>query len=305
MQTPDSSERDAQGLQAQVLATLRYFDVQDHAVTALEIWKYLLVGDSVKNSAPLPVLVDQVFGALDGLCSRGDLETANGFYFLPGRSALVESRLRNNFYATPRLKRAHRWLAHVRHLPFIQAVALTGSEATNSSKRGSDIDLLVITEPGRMWLGRLAITVYFQAIGLRRHGDKVADRFCLNHYVAGARRLGHDHNIYTAVEYVSLVPYFGAEKIRQFQDRNLDWVRTYLAQPALVRYVTPQKSWAAFAVEKIFANKFGSWLDARAGKLQSRRIRLQNYITVAEDELSFHPGSKGQQVLSRLTAAGR
>jgi predicted nucleotidyltransferase len=280
-------------LRDQVLATLRYFDVQDHPLTLLEVWKYLLVGQVSSAS------VDEILSTLERDLSSS-IETSNGFYFLTGRSALVAQRLRNNFYAAARLRRARRYLSYVRHVPFISAVALTGSEAITNSKLGSDIDLLVITDANRMWLGRLAITTYFQLTGLRRHGSKVADRFCLNHYVAGARRLGSDHNVYTAVEYASLIPYFGADKIYDFQQRNSDWISTYLAQPFVVRYETAQRSGLARAFTALFANRVGDWLDRAAGALQAHRIKVQDYITVAPDELSFHPGSKGQQVLIKI-----
>jgi hypothetical protein len=288
-------------LSEQVLATVRYFDVQDHPVTVLEVWKYLMASADAAQRVDLRADVRDILLVLESNLA-GKIEALDGFYFLPGRSSLVKQRLRNNFYATPRLKRASRYLKFVRHVPFIQAVALTGSEAITNSKQGSDIDLIIITEPGRMWLGRLAITAYFQLTGLRRHGRYVADRFCLNHYVAGAHRLSGDHNVYTAVEYVSLIPYFGGDSIHEFQQKNLDWISQYLAQPYLVQYETPRKSWFSRATSALFANAFGNWLDAAVGKLQARRIEMQDYITVAPDELSFHPGSKGQQVLAKLDA---
>ena len=281
------------GLRDQVLATLRYFDVQDHPLTLLEVWKYLLAGEARGAT------VDEVLFALERDLA-GEVETSSGFYFLKGRFASVAQRLRSNFYAAPRLKRARRYLGFVRHVPFIKACALTGSEATANSKLGSDIDLFIVTEPTRMWLGRAAITLYFQLTGLRRHGTHVADRFCLNHYVAGAHRLGSDHNVYTAVEYASLIAYFGAGEIYGFQQQNADWMSQYLAQPQFVRYETAPTSWLARALTALFAHRVGDWLERMAGVLQSRRIKAQDYITVAPDELSFHPGSKGQQVLAKL-----
>ncbi len=254
-------------MQEQVLATVRYFDVQDHPVTLLEVWKYLLAGQASAT-------IGEVLAVLSGELA-GTVETLNGFYFLTGRSSLVAQRLRNNFYATPRLKRASRYLRHVRHVPFIEAVALTGSEALANSKHGSDIDLFIITQPRRMWLGRLAITVYFQLTGLRRHGVHVADRFCLNHYVAGSHCLGSDHNVYTAVEYTSLIPYFGGGATYEFQRQNLGWISEYLQQPYVVEYKTQGSSKIARGVESIFANRFGDWLDAAVGRLQAAALKYR------------------------------
>jgi hypothetical protein len=54
----------------------------------------------------------------------------------------------------------------------------------------------------------------------------------------------------------------------------------------------------------VFSGSFGSWLESAAGNFQERRIKVEDYITVSADELSFHPGSKGQQVLAKAAQLG-
>ena len=233
-----------------------------------------------------------------------DLQAAvkfnSGFYFLPSRDDLVARRLENNFYAVKRLKRVARFLKHTRFIPFVDAVALTGSEALSNSKEGSDIDLLVLVQPNRIWLGRLFVSAFFQIFGVRRHDDKVQDRFCLNHYLASNKIIDHDRNIYTAVEYASLIPFFGGEKIYDFQQNNLHWIEGLLHQPEFFKYSTPKSAKVKRAFERLCANRFGDFLENIIGRPQKRRITLREHITVIDDELSFHPGSKGQQVLARF-----
>jgi len=282
-------------LKAAVLKTIQYFDVQDHCLTLLDISKYLL---HIPEADGRVFSLSEIQTVLDRDLS-GEVQGADGFYFLRGRKELVQKRLQNNFYASKRLKRAKRFLPGVRHVPFIASVSLGGSEAISNSKQGSDIDLLIITKPNRMWLGRLAITVYFQLLGMRRHGKYVADRFCLNHYIAAPKTLDADQNIYTAIEYISQIPYFGGEVFYQFLQNNLGWFKKYLHQPLFELKETPPASAFKLFLEKLFSAGFGNWLENLAGKYQLSRIEIQDYITVEPDELSFHPGSKGQRVLKK------
>lgn len=281
-------------LSQQILKTLQYFDIQDHPLTLLEIKKYLLAEDSGRQAA-----LSSILNCLDNELA-GKVQNKYGFYFLHGRESVAENRWQNNFYSVLRLKKAKRILPLARFVPFIAAVALTGSEARGNSKQGSDIDLLVLTEVNRIWLGRLFLTAFFQALGMRRHGNKIADRFCLNHYVRAGKVLDADKNIYTAVEYVSLIPFYGGDSVYDFQQKNIFWIKNYLAEPLVMKIETPEKSRFAGMVERLFANPAGDWLENAAGKYQKSRIKAQQNIVIENDELSFHPGSKGRQVLSRL-----
>lgn len=278
-----------------ILKTLKYFDVQDHCLTLIDVSKYLLQQDGLEERQ---FALSEIQTALEKDLAA-EVERQNGFYFLKGRQSLVQRRLQNHFYASVRLNRAKKYLPGLRFVPFVDAVSLGGSEAISNSKQGSDIDLLIITKPNRMWLGRLAVTAYFQVLGLRRHGGYIADRFCLNHYIAAPKHLQADHNLYTAIEYISQIPYYGGEVFYEFLQNNLTWFKEYLHQPRFELKQTPRAAVFKKFLEFVFANRFGDWLEKIAAKYQLRRIKIQDYITVEQDELSFHPGSKGQQVLKK------
>ena len=284
-----------------ILQTLRYFDIQDHALTLLEIDKYLLKGSvMLADQDRRAFTVSEVLGCLENDLKE-QIGFRSGFYFIKGRDSLAEKRLHNNFYSGKRLKRVHKYLPGVRHLPFVSAAALTGSEALNNSKQGSDIDVLIFVKPNRIWLARLFVSAYFQILGMRRHGKYVENRFCLNHYIQELKVLSDDRNIYTAIEYISLIPYFGADVVYEFQTLNLPWVKNHLLQPEFVKYKTPQGSLVKSFFESLLRGGFGNWLEGWVGSFQKRRIKVQEYILVDKDELSFHPASKGQQVLKRFS----
>jgi predicted nucleotidyltransferase len=304
---PQEQNLQEQALKEQILKTLKYFDVQDHPLTLLELGKYLLQakasdkqpeGQSQEKIAA-KIALSEILACLEGDLA-GQVSNKYGFYFLTGREQIADNRWHNNLYSVTRLKRAKKFLKRVRHVPFVSAVALTGSEAINNSKQGSDIDLLVLAQTNRIWLARLFLTLYFQVFGVRRHGNKIENRFCLNHYVESGKILDHERHIYTAVEYVSLIPFFGGEEIYDFQQKNLGWIKEYLAQPYFVLQDTPAPSVFKKTFEFVFANALGDFWENVIGKLQAKRIKLGDSIVVEKDELSFHPGNKGRQVLEKV-----
>lgn len=281
-------------LKEQILKTLRYFDIQDHPLTLLEIHKYLL--NTGEGNAACSVF--EIESALKEM--NGEVGESLGFYFISGRNLLAKQRWENNFYSTPRLRLEKKYLPRTRHIPFVSAVALTGSEALNTSKKGSDIDLLVFARPNRIWLARFFTTAYFQLTGLRRSGNKVENRFCLNHYIREGKNIDKDRNVYTAIEYASLIPYFGVAEVYKFQKENLDWMKNYLVQPQFIEYPSLKPGLLKRIIEILLDNFIGDGLDWFAGALQKKRIKILEHILVEDDELSFHPDSKGKQVLSRV-----
>ncbi|TSC66629.1 MAG: hypothetical protein G01um101477_16 [Candidatus Doudnabacteria bacterium Gr01-1014_77] len=280
-------------LAEQILKTIKYFDVQNHPLTLLEIHKYLLADRGTKAT------VSEILTILE-TDLKDKIQTSNGFYYLTGRDEISEQRLKNNLFATKRLKRTKRYLSKIKYLPFITGIAVGGSEAITNTRETSDIDIFVLTKPNRIWLARLFLTAYFQILGVRRHGKKTANRFCLNHYIEQGKLLNREQHIYSAVEYISLIPYFGGGEIYEFQKTNLSWMKEYLAQPQIVQYTTPKASVIAKIFEKILDNKVGDFLENIAGKLQTKKIHLQDSIVLEKDELAFHPGNKGRQVMSKF-----
>jgi predicted nucleotidyltransferase len=278
-----------------ILETVRYFDVQDHCLTPLDISKYLL---KIPDLPDRPYSIYEIIEELEGSL-KDQVQSHQGFYFLTGREELVTKRLHNNFYATKRLKRMKRYLPFVRHIPYVQAVGVGGSEALNNSKEGSDIDLLVITNNNRIWLARLFVTTYFQFLGMRRYKSNVADRFCLNHYLAEEKELSEDHNLYTAVEYASIVPYYGSDVLHRFHQKNYSWIKNFLAQPHFVRNDTPEPSRFKKITEAVLDSTIGDPLNAFVGYFQRKKIQPLEHIIISDDELSFHPDSKGRRVLAK------
>lgn len=262
-----------------------------------------------------PVASDELVDCLVRECAA-EVSESRGFYCLSGRQEIIDRRLKNYFYGFKREKLIKKFIPFLRHVPFVRGVALAGSQALGLPKSESDIDLLIIIEPKFLWLGRTLVTAYFQILGKRRHGHQIADRFCLNHYLAGVKKISELRNYYTACEYAKLRPLVYGSAVAEFQQKNLEWVGAFfpnfgiskpdsrgpLADAAAGRRDKndPSASFWQKQLELALSGNFGQWLERKLKNWQLPKIRREEFILVLPDELSFHPQSKQRQLLNNF-----
>jgi len=296
-------------LKNRVLSTLKFFDLQDYPLTLLELHRFLIsegLRQKIDTQGEIVSLdhfssaasLDQILSSLQTDISEA--ENTLGFYHLKGRGEIVKSRLSNYYYGFAREKLIKRYIKFLRFLPFVRGVGLAGSQAMGQQKPASDIDLLIITDPRFMWLSRTLVTVYFQVLGIRRHGKKIANRFCLNHYVAGPKEVGNFRNLYTALEYLKLRPLVFGQSIFQFRQNNSNWMKAFFPEAKDFNFNAETKTKIQTVLEKLFANKFGDLLEGSLKRWRLPKIKKEKFIVVEENELSFHPDSKQQALLQKF-----
>ena len=304
-------------LAERIYNTLRFFDLQDHPLTAYEIQKFLIAdirslyskidaGYELTEADPGPISTihfDTILVQLDIMVREGRLYRENGFYALASRKDLITQRLRNHLRGLKRERRIRRYARITRHIPFVRSVALLGSQAMGRQNENSDIDLFVITDPSRIGLARFFLTAYFQILGVRRHGKHIADRFCLNHYLAGPRTLISDRNLFTAYEYLKHRPLVYPQVFEQFL-RNNEWAYIFFPNAkAGLPVAVVQQSRLQLILEKLFNNKFGAWLERKLIDAQLKRIKSGRFTISNEIELSFHPDNRKQSLFDNFFKA--
>lgn len=296
-------------LKDRILATLRFFDLQDMPLTLLELHWYLIADKDTLMHAlntewevvqpvhePERVSLDQVQKCVESDC-RVLVEVDRGYYHLAGKKDIVDRRLANYLYGIRREKRIRKFGLGLRHIPFVRGAALGGSQAFGQQKDTSDIDLFLVTDPTFMWIARTFVTAYFQLLGVRRHGKYITNRFCLNHYTSGPKPLEDFKNLYTGMEYGRHRPLAYPQVIAEFHRQNSDWMRTLFPNFDFTAYpVEPQSRLQRF-LERVFTNSFGRSIERWLKAMQMPRIRKDEFIIVENDELSFHPHSKQAQLL--------
>lgn len=311
-------------LSERILSTIKFFDLQEYPLTSFEVWRYLVSDVNVlkkeldqnyelpaqlPDAKPFVVHFDTLLADLDVLVKDGQLYHKDGFYCLPDkfdlvvgqgtarRGRLITQRLQNYRFGLRREKLIKRYLSFTRHLPFVRGISLAGSQALGLQRSTSDIDLLIITDSKFMWLARTFLTIYFQIFGVRRHGKKITNRFCLNHYIANTREVDAERNLYKAMEYTKLRSVVYPQATHQFQVANQNWIKVFFPNVNFDDYQITNPSILQYVLEKLLDNPVGLWLEKQLGQIQLKRIKQDKYIFVKDDELSFHPESKHEVLL--------
>ncbi len=210
-------------------------------------------------------------------------------------------------------------------------VAICNTLSMYCSDEDSDIDLFIVTEQNRMWLVRVLITGIFQILGVRRHGKKVAKRFCLSFFCTtewmdfNTFRL--DHDIYLAYWIYYLKPIFDKNNTyEELRKLNENWTEEFFGKD---EYCVEEKRWQINStpesvirhpelvsgspdqLSQVTPNKFLNLLDSLLQKIFlpktiAHRESIGNPvgIIVNEDMLKFHNNDMREEITKNLLKVG-
>jgi predicted nucleotidyltransferase len=236
-----------------------------------------------------------------------------GYVVKRGRLDLVRQRLRRHAIAQDKWKIVRRAAPFLAMVPFVKALAGSGSLALDNTKNSSDLDILVIVDSGRIWTARLFLLCMTQVLGRRRkyYASSAPDMLCLNHYLSSSSlKVSRDiQNICMAMQYAMLVPIFQDGGLRTFLQRNSGWMNSYVYTPesssVLHRYTILLSSFFAGMkrqAELLLLEPIGDALEGVAERLQQwimfrhagRRDASSHAgrIILTANELAFHPDTK-------------
>ncbi|MBI4128998.1 MAG: hypothetical protein HY460_03000 [Parcubacteria group bacterium] len=303
-------------LQKAILATVAYHDVIEMPMTGFEVWKYLL--KKPLGSEDLPSL-GAVLDALSRL-TPAFLDCTNGFYSLKGRAHLYETRIERQKIADEKWRRVRRIVWWMQLAPFVRVVFGSGSLAFRNTRLSSDLDVLVVIEHGRIWMGRFFVTMLTGALGVRRRrfGIIAKDKICLNHYISTAGLRIPFESMYNATTYARLVPILEQEiESKTFWDANSSWMKTYLVYPGEWKngenLKTLKKNFFLHSIrrflEKLLHGAIGNTVESLTRRYQRRRIERDPWtyehggrVTYSDMQLEFHPDSPERGILVRYNS---
>lgn len=250
-----------------LLRTLHYADVFDYALTSKEVWRYLIQAEST---------LAETSAALASATHTGAILNQKSFFALHNRSELFDLRIERKQFAAQLWPQAQRWGRVLAALPFVRLVAVTGALAMrNVTSAQDDVDYLVVTVPGRVWLARaLCVGVVHLA---RRFGLEL----CPNYVLSTAALAQTPQNIYIAHELAQMVPLSGWAVYQQMQAANR-WVGSFLPNHPFAKNIpsvkaerrTPLQRAGEFLLPPFIATPLEKWEQGRKqGKFQQAAAR--------------------------------
>jgi predicted nucleotidyltransferase len=251
-----------------LMDALVYGDAFDCAVTLDELWRYSRI--RVGREALLRILEEDP--ALRGLVAERD-----GLYSFADRPELLALRPGRIDRARALQQRASRVAQVLRHVPFVRAIALTGSAAAGDAGEDADVDLLVVVERGRLGTVFVLLGAASRVLGRRL--------FCPNYYVSSEDVAVEPHGLYVARELEQAQVLVGDPEV--LRDAN-GWLRDMFPNlPLRGGNVSPR---GPSAVQRLFESLLRGRLEGWSGRLASARLRA-------------HYGASASQVPGDVAAA--
>ena len=258
--------------------------------------------------------IEEIKSTLRFLLAEKKIILSDSFYFLPGREHLIPFRLKKEKIARDKWRRVLWIVSRLRIIPYIRLVLASGSLAINNTSELSDLDVMIVTKHGRIWLTRLFIYILLSLLGVRRKNfEKIApDKFCANHYITDESLEIPYHSIYNAQTYVNLIPIYARDHdlFKKFREKN-NWVSYFVYNWTNLNSNNKKLTLGfvgmiASVGEHLLNNRFGDWLEKLARKYQYQRI-VKNPMTKQrggrvvfnDDHLEFHPNSIEQEIITK------
>jgi hypothetical protein len=244
-----------------VLGALAYADLFDYPLTVEETFRYQIATTYSKEEIAC------------ALANSPDLKPAvsrqDGFFCLCGRESVFDARRERGAASRRVWQRAALYARLLARLPFVRMVAVTGALAVDNISVRPDIDLLVVTRHGRVWIGRRFI------IGLVRLARLFGDELCPNYVISRAHLGLEQHDLFTAHELAQMVPFYGEALYREMIERN-NWARQYLPQAfaGVNRHVSavPTGIWRRLVEKPLSMSLLDRWEHWEMARLQ-RKLR--------------------------------
>ena len=283
-------------LSSSILKTLTYFDIADYPLTKEELFCFLWQPPQVRYN--------------EFLFHLKKIQPKFSYYFLPNREEIVEERRRKLLISEQKLKIAREGIKIIKSIPFLRAVFVCNTIASEQADKDSDIDFFIITAKNRIWITRFLITLALEFFHLRRVGKRINNKICLSFYVTNENldlapwRVAED-DVHFAYWLNQMLPIFDPENYYgKFLQAN-SWTLSYLPNidikqsDSYLKKIKPsvwgkiwQKVW-----EKMWQGKYGDLINNQAKKIQLAKMKFSGKsldragdkgVVISDGVLKFH-----------------
>ncbi len=252
-------------LEFAILRTLLYADVFEFPLTTQEIHQFLIgvtattaEVETALASSPLlaEILIEQ-----------------NGCWAPRQRAESLALRREREAISERLWGAALRYGRGLAALPFVRMVAITGAlSMRNATAANDDLDYLIVTTPGRVWL-----TVLFAVI-LVRWARLWGIRLCPNYVLAETALSQARRDLYIAHEIAQMIPLSGMALYTAMRHSNA-WTVDYLPNAEAPLYPLPDHTpqgvgrWLQWVGERIFGGAWGDRLERWEMRRKQRKFQ--------------------------------
>ncbi len=285
-------------LTERILRFLVYFDLFSYPLKKDEIIAYLGLHNEQTKEVEL---------ILQKLLSAGILFQFGPFYTPRNEAGLAERREKGNLRTLRRMRTARRYSGLIASFPFVRGVFLSGSISKGFMSEKDDIDYLIVTKPGRLWIVRTLLTLFKKFFLLNSYRN-----FCINYFIDSDHLRFPGDDLYAATEVAFLIPTYGREVYKRVREANT-WVQAYY--PTFQQeqaFVLKKEPWYKKPAERILEGKPGDRLEAflfrESSRFIQRRYRhigteaYQESFSLTPFEIRYFPGHTGLDILARFEA---
>jgi predicted DNA-binding protein len=241
-----------------VLKILAYFSVFDYPLTKGEIKKFLdpLAEATSLDDALIHLEIERYIFKIDD------------FYLLQDDASLVKRRSDGNIRAGQLLPKAMKIGRFLSRFPYVRGIGISGGLSKMYAHENADFDFFIITKANRLWIARTFMHLFKKLTFItgKQHC------YCMNYYLDEKALKLRDHNIYTAVETITLLPVSG-KGMHDFFAAN-DWVSEWFANYSSTtgdKQIPKGGSWGKKIIEWCLNNKMGNRFDDYLMKWTTRR----------------------------------
>lgn len=294
-----------------IVKTLIYFKVRGIGLTLVKVQRLLL---NLKDTNLPTISLFKLRKILNWLQKEGAVKENDGIYQWDDDSTktMMNSSVEQGKIVAEKMKIAVRATKILELIPFIKLIGVCGTVATGNPRESSDVDLFIVTKKGRIWLTRLGIMLLLEIFGLRKKKYKKAGRICLNHFIAEDSLELKFKDLYTAMEFVSMICLLDRDNtLQKFKLKN-SWIEEYLPnaewqETKIYNYwqkkIQGQKLNIETGFQPIIETSLKpvsmiNLLEGLARIFQERRIKQKRkrekggQVYWGEDALIFHPKPK-------------
>lgn len=197
-------------------------------------------------------------------------------------------------------RRVERYVGLLNFVPFLRMVAVCNNLAFSKLNEKSDIDLFIVAKEGRLFIVRSFVTAILHLAGVRRHGKKVAGRFCLSFFVDDSvldlSPIAIEDDVYLRVWIKTLLPVLDDGVSQEFFRANA-WADENF-EP-LIRVNKPVFFFGKSRLKRMFSwflsgtignfieNKLSTWQLDRA-RQKAKNLPDPANLLISEHILKFH-----------------